>query len=72
MFGQIPHPTYRIVLQLRHPRPGVGIVNVYDRVVFLLLLFISNEKNKEQASAGVSGLAWKREELNTLNPLTQG
>lgn len=40
------HSTYRVVLELRHPRPGVGIVYVYDRVVFLLP-FLFFERNKQ-------------------------
>lgn len=30
------HFTYRVVLELCHPRPGVGVVNVDDRIVLLL------------------------------------
>lgn len=41
--------THRVVLELCHPRPGVGIVNVDDRVVLLLAYFSSNEMIKETA-----------------------
>lgn len=41
------HLTYRVVLELCYPRPGVRIVNVDDRIVLLIAVF-QFERNEQR------------------------
>lgn len=47
--------TYRVVLELCHPRPRVGVVEVHDRVMLLLMKLHLDEKNiKQRADISVT------------------